>query len=129
MSAAWTEAHRREVALALLDEARTLLLDGDTERARDAANEATAVIADTRPHAGTTAENCRRALRGLGLNARRIEYRVRGLATGRLIRETAWRAESDEGEEKTYRLREQAIGWLGRAKGRILRVTRIRGAP
>ena len=96
MIAPWTNIHRTEAALALLSEARTLLLDGDTERARDAANEATAVLADARAHAGTSARHLRRTAEDLGLDGGRILRRVRALAEGRLTRETLWGVRSKD---------------------------------
>lgn len=77
----WTKAHERAVALVLLNEARTLLLDGDPERARDAANEATGVLGGGRDHAGTSAERCVDVAVSLGLSGGRILRRVCALAT------------------------------------------------
>lgn len=101
MSRPWTDAHRRETALVLLDEARTLLLDGDDERARDAANEATAVLADARDHAGTSAKHLRDVAEGIGIDGRRVLRRVRAIAEGRLVRKSAerWRVYAHPGNK------------------------------
>lgn len=121
----WTDTHKRESALALLHEAQTLLLDGDEERALDATNEAIAVLADARDHAGCSTEHLRIAAAALGLSASRILRRVRGLAEGRLVRETAYRSGGPHGAcHEGPDAREKARAGLC-ASGYLARVTRI----
>ena len=127
-AAPWTEVHRRE---AVIRSAELLVFalrrDLPVAKASDVADMLGANVLLAEGFADVETEHGWRRWLSLATkwaNANREVRRVRGLAEGRLVRETMWRAAGFEYEDRTLAVDRQDF-----RGGPIVRVTRIRRAP